>query len=337
VLHAVRRIFPEPVAVKVPQITLVFWVIKIVTTAGGEAASDYLSLDSLGKVVGGGIEVVLLVVALAWQFRTRRYHAAAYWFLAYAIAVGGTGIADFMHLYVGIPYGGTTALWAVVLAVVFALWYRSERTLSIHSITTTRREAFYWATVFSTFALGTALGDFTASVLGLGYFGSAVAFFVAILVPALAWSRFGMNGVLAFWCSYVITRPLGASIADYLSKPHSLSGIALGDGPVALGALALLVALVGYLVLARPDVQESGSHVPGVVRDDPAADVGRLRHLGGTTVRSRGPDARGAGIDRRAVTPVPEPAVAPALPTTAPGRTRPNLGGGHVVIRRDEP
>lgn len=312
VLHALRRIFPEPVAVKVPQITLLFWVVKIVTTAGGEAASDFLALDSVGKVAGGVIEVLLLAIALAWQFRTRRYHAAAYWFLAYAIAVAGTGVADFLHLYIGISYTGTTALWALVLAGVFFFWFRSERTLSIHSITTTRREAYYWATVFSTFALGTAFGDFTASVLGLGYFRSAVLFFVVILVPALAWWKFGVNSVLAFWCSYVITRPLGASIDDYLSKPHSWSGIGLGDGTTALCALAVLVVLVSRLAVARPDRATSGAHVRG--RDPRAAgtsELGRVRHLGGVTVPVRG--------------------VAPS-PVQPPR----NVGGGHVVIRRDE-
>ncbi len=340
-VHAVRRIFPEPTAVKVPaQITLIFWVVKVVTTAGGEATSDFLSIDSLGRVVGGAIEVLLLVVALAWQFRTRRYHAAPYWFLAYAVAVSGTGIADFMHLYLGIPYAGTTVIWAVVLTAVFITWYRSERTLSIHSITTTRRELFYWATVFSTFALGTALGDFTATEVGLGYLGSAVLFFVVILVPALAWSKFGLNSVVAFWCAYVITRPLGASIADYLSKPHSISGINLGDGPVALGAVAVLVVLVGYLVIARPDVQTR----PGVhVRehdDAPRGEshLGRVRHLGGTTIAVRDLDPRAAPPEVVAgATPGPRTTgTAPEVGTPpADSRLGRPPGGGHVVIRRD--
>lgn len=347
VLHAVRRVFQEPVAVKVPQITLLFWVVKIVTTAGGEAASDFLALDSVGKVVGGAIEVLLLGVALAWQFRTRRYHAAAYWFLAYAIAVAGTGVADFLHLVIGISYTGTTAMWAAVLAGVFVAWYRSERTLSIHSITTTRREMYYWATVFSTFALGTAFGDFTASVLGLGFFRSAVIFFVVILLPALAWSKFGMNSVLAFWCSYVITRPLGASIDDYLSKPHSLSGIGLGDGATALGALAVLLVLVGYLLVARPDLQPSGAHVrrAGHVPSG-APELGRVRHLGGTTVSARDLGARDLGAPDLG----PRPAVSRHLGGTTlgaharaprpldprPVQPRRTVGGGHVVIRRDE-
>jgi uncharacterized membrane-anchored protein len=241
-----------PLAAKVPEITFLFWVIKLLTTAGGEATSDYLALHGyfLAAVVEGGIFLVAVII----QFSVRRYVAAAYWFLALAIAIFGTGVADAMHLIVGIPYGGTTALWACILAVVFAVWYRSEGTLSIHSITTTRRELFYWATVFATFALGTALGDFTASVLHLGYLGSAVLFFVVILIPAVAW-RLGMNAIAAFWFAYVVTRPLGASFADWFSKPHDISGLNYGDGPTAAVMLALIVILVGYTAIARYDIQ----------------------------------------------------------------------------------
>src|ERR1700685_4582045 len=179
-----RRFFSEPVAAKVPEITLAFWVIKLLTTAGGEATSDYLALGS--HVTGAAVETGLLVIGLIWQFRTRKYTAAAYWFLAYAIAIFGTGVSDTLHLVIGIPYAGTTALWAVVLALVFWRWHRSEGTLSIHSITTRRRECFYWATVFVTFALGTALGDFTATALGMGYLASGVMFGVGMFIPALA-------------------------------------------------------------------------------------------------------------------------------------------------------
>jgi uncharacterized membrane-anchored protein len=158
---------------------------------------------------------------------------------------------------VHIPYAGTTLLWAVVLAALFAVWHHSEGTLSIHSITTQRREAFYWAAVFATFALGTALGDFTATSLNLGYLASGIFFSVAIFLPALAWWRLGLNSIAAFWMSYVVTRPLGASFADYISKPQSISGINFGDGPTALVfALAVLV-LVSYLAIARPDIQRA--------------------------------------------------------------------------------
>src|SRR6266436_763012 len=201
-----RGFFPQPIAAKVPEIAFLFWVVKILTTCGGEAVSDYLALGN--RPVGAVVEIGLMVIALTWQFRTRRYVAAAYWFLAYAIAIFGTGVSDALHLFIGIPYAGTTLLWAVVLALVFWLWYRSEGTLSIHSIVTRRREAFYWAVVFATFALGTALGDFTASVLGLGYLASAIMFLFIILIPAVAWWRFGLNAIAAFWFAYVVTRPL---------------------------------------------------------------------------------------------------------------------------------
>lgn len=180
----------------------------------------------------------------------------AYWSLAFAIAISGTGISDFLHLDVHIPYAGTTLLWAVVLAAIFWLWQRSEGTLSIHSITTQRSEVFYWATVFATFALGTALGDFTATSLNLGYLASGILFGILILLPALAWWRFGLNSIAAFWMSYVLTRPLGASFADYISKPRAISGINFGDGPTALAFAVAVVVLVLYLAVDRPDIQQ---------------------------------------------------------------------------------
>jgi uncharacterized membrane-anchored protein len=245
--------FPGPTAAKVPEVIFLFWVVKILTTAGGEATSDYLKV--YGNFKGGGVEVALFVVGFVWQFSTRRYSAFAYWFFAYAIAVIGTGVADFLHLDVGIPYAGTTLLWAVVLAAIFFTWYRREGTLSIHSITTQRREAFYWATVFATFALGTALGDFTANSLNLGYLASGIFFTVVIFIPVLAHRRFGLNAIAAFWMSYVVTRPLGASFADYISKPQHLTGLGFGDGPTALiFAIAVFVS-VAYLAIARPDIQ----------------------------------------------------------------------------------
>ena len=198
----------------------------------------------------------MIVVGLVLQFGTRRYRAFAYWFLAYAIAITGTGVADFLHLDVHIPYAGTTLLWAVILAAIFWLWQRSEGTLSIHSITTQRREAFYWATVFATFALGTALGDFTATSLNLGYLDSGILFGVIILIPAVARWQLGLNGIAAFWMSYVVTRPLGASFADYISKPHNLSGINFGDGPTAIVFAVAVFVLVSYLAIARPDIQK---------------------------------------------------------------------------------
>jgi uncharacterized membrane-anchored protein len=257
----VGRVFPAPVAAKVPEVIFLFWVVKILTTAGGEASSDYLK--TLGNIKGGGIELLLFLVGLVWQFSTRRYRAFAYWSLAFAVAIFGTGVSDFLHLDVGIPYAGTTLLWAVILAAIFWIWQRAEGTLSIHSITTQRREAFYWATVFATFALGTALGDFTATTLNLGYLASGILFGVVILLPAVAWRGFGLNSIAAFWMSYVVTRPLGASFADYISKPPSQSGLGFGDGPTAIVFAAAVFVLVAYLAIARPDIQEAGGKPAG--------------------------------------------------------------------------
>jgi uncharacterized membrane-anchored protein len=248
------RRWPEPLAAKVPEIIALFWVVKILTTAGGEATSDWLA--TFGNFVGGGAELVVFVIGLVLQFGTRRYRAFAYWWLAFAIAIFGTGVADFLHLDVHISYAGTTVLWALILAIVFVLWHRQEGTLSIHSVHSRRREFYYWATVFSTFALGTALGDLTATRFNLGFLGSAILFSVLIVLPALARWKFGLNSVLAFWASYVLTRPVGASWVDWVDKPRLLSGLNGGNGPTALACFLLVLALVLYLDIVRPDVQQ---------------------------------------------------------------------------------
>jgi len=263
----------RPLAAKVPEVTFLFWVLKLLTTAGGEAFSDYLALH--GHAAAGAVEILIFVVAVAVQFFTRRYVAAAYWFLALAIAIFGTGVSDALHLIVGIPYAGTTALWTVILALIFWRWHRSEGTLSIHSITTRRREVYYWATVFATFALGTALGDFTAATLHLGYLASGVLFAVVIMIPAVAW-RLGLNAVLAFWAAYVVTRPLGASFADYLSKPV-FGGLGYGDLPVSGVLIGVLAVLVAYTAIARRDIQKPMA--PAVASAGPARRANRAgRH-----------------------------------------------------------
>jgi uncharacterized membrane-anchored protein len=251
----VGRVFPAPLAAKVPEVIFLFWVVKILTTAGGEVTSDWLK--KFGNFGGGGTEVALFVIALVLQFSTRRYRAFAYWSLAYAIAIAGTGFADFQHLDLHIPYIGTTLLWAAILAAVFFVWRRNEGTLSIHSITTQRREGYYWAVVFATFALGTALGDFTATSLGMGYLVSGIFFLAVILLPAVAWRYFGLNSIAAFWMAYVVTRPLGASFSDWISKPASITGLGFGNGRTAIVfGIAVFIA-VSYLAITRPDIQRS--------------------------------------------------------------------------------
>lgn len=243
----------EPLAPKVPEITVLFWVVKILTTGMGESFSDYLGNGNL--VAAGVVLVGGLVFALWLQFRVRRYVAPVYWFAVMMVAVVGTAAADVLHVVLGVPYTASTAFYAVVVAAVFGLWYRSEGTLSIHSIVTRRREMFYWATVLATFALGTAAGDLTAVTLRLGFLPSAVLFAVLIVVPWVAWRRFGMSEVGAFWFAYVLTRPLGASIADWLGKPQAITGLGLGDGTVSAVATVAIVLLVAHLAVARRDIQ----------------------------------------------------------------------------------
>jgi uncharacterized membrane-anchored protein len=256
-----------PLRTKVPEITLLFWVVKLLTTGIGEAASDFLGAKSIPLAAAVGL--VGFVVAMWWQLRTRAYSPAPYWFAVSMVAVFGTMAADGLHKFVGLPYGVTTVMYAIAVAVVFFLWHRSERTLSIHSIVTRRRETFYWSTVLATFALGTAAGDVAAFTLHLGYLASAVLFAAAILVPAIAWARRWLNPIAAFWCAYVLTRPLGASIADWLGKPRNLSGLGYGDGVVTVVGAVAIAAFVAYLV-ARHD---SG---PGfVAATAPAADLTR--------------------------------------------------------------
>ena len=250
---ALQSLFPEPVAAKVPEITALFWVIKVLTTGMGEAASDYLAARNL--VIAGALGLVGFALGMAWQLRVRRYRAGVYWFAVAMVALFGTMAADGLHKGLGIPYAVTTVGYALALAVIFVVWQRSESTLSIHSITTRRREGFYWLTVLATFALGTAAGDLTAFTLHLGYAASIVLFAAAIAVPGIAYARGWMNSVTAFWTAYVLTRPLGASIADWLGKPSSLRGLGYGDGTVTIGATVAIAVLVAYLARSGKDVQ----------------------------------------------------------------------------------
>jgi len=261
-VRSLLRVFnQQPLAAKVPEVTALFWVIKIATTAAGEAISDWLAVENVK--VGLVVEVGMFCLALYLQFRVRRYHAITYWFLALAIATAGTGVADSMHLVLGLPYAGTSLFWLLTLAAIFVLWHRSEHTLDIHSITTSRREKYYWAIVFATFALGTAAGDFAATSLGLGYLASAVFFCVVITIPWVGWRFLGFNEVFAFWFAYVITRPIGASFADYFSKAHHLSGLNFGDFPTALVMTLVVVALVAYTAMVRYDIQSPDVEIAG--------------------------------------------------------------------------
>ena len=260
-MRSLLRVFnQQPLAAKVPEVTALFWVIKISTTAAGEAISDMFVSN---KKVGVVVEVSMFGVALFLQFASRRYSAVTYWFLALAIATAGTGVADTMHLVFGMPYALTSLFWVLVLAAIFYLWDRSEHTLDIHSITTNRREKFYWSVVFATFALGTAVGDFVASTLGLGYLASGLLFCGVILIPWGGWKFLKWNSIFAFWFAYVITRPVGASFADYFSKGHQVSGANFGDWQTALVMTSVVVILVAYTALARYDIQSPDVEIAG--------------------------------------------------------------------------
>ena len=262
-------------ALRVPQITVYFWVIKALSTALGESTSDYL-VHRIHPVPAVLLGFTGFVIALALQFSMRRYVAWTYWFAVVMVGVFGTMAADVLHVGFHVPYIASSLLYAVVLAAVFFTWQRTEHTLSIHSIDTPRREAFYWAAVVATFAMGTALGDLTSVTLGLGYFASGILFSALILIPAIGYRWFGMNSILAFWIAYVLTRPVGASFADWFGKPAALHGLGFGPGPVA-GVLAVVIfILVAYLAITHADVQKGSQ---------PQSERGRRRHTATDRVR----------------------------------------------------
>ena len=239
---------------KVPEITLYFWIIKILATTVGETAADFLDTN-LGLGLTGTTLVMagLLLAALVAQFRCRRYVPGVYWLSVVLISVVGTLITDNLIDNFGIGLRTTTVAFAVALAVTFAAWFATEQTLSIHSIVTGRREAFYWLAILFTFALGTAAGDLLAEGLDVGYWRSALLFAAAIAVVALAHYRFRLGAVLAFWVAYVLTRPLGASIGDYLSQPRDNGGRNLGTVVTSAVFLLTILAVVSYLSVTRRD------------------------------------------------------------------------------------
>jgi uncharacterized membrane-anchored protein len=235
---------------KVPEVTAAFWVTKVLTTGMGETASDFL-FRHLAPPIALAIGLVGLGAALVAQFRARRYLPWVYWLAVTMVSVFGTMAADVAHVGLGVPYLASTMFFLGALAVIFAVWYRSERTLSIHSIHTRRRESFYWATVLATFALGTATGDLTAKTWHLGYLPSAVVFAVIIAMPLVAHRWFRLNAIAAFWFAYVVTRPLGASFADWFAAPRNASGLSWGTGPITLVLTVAIIGLVGYLARRR--------------------------------------------------------------------------------------
>jgi len=240
---------------KVPEITLFFWIIKILCTTVGETGADFLNekmnlgLDGVTIIVG-----IILAVTLVFQFRSKKYIPGVYWLSVVLISIVGTLITDNLTDVLGVPLETTTIIFAISLAVVFAVWYKKEKTLSIHSITTSRREAFYWLAILFTFALGTAAGDLLAESVDLGYLLSAVIFGAMIALIAVSHFGFKVNAVLSFWLAYILTRPLGASIGDYLSQDSDSGGLQLGPEITSIIFLAVILGVVAYLSITKKDV-----------------------------------------------------------------------------------
>jgi len=246
---------------KVPEVTIYFWVIKIMCTTVGETAADYLNVDlGFGLSNTTYIAGALLAAILAVQFGLRRYVPAVYWIVVVVISVFGTLITDNMTDRYNVPLTTSTIGFAVALAVVFAVWYAFERTLSIHTIYTSRREAFYWLAILFTFALGTAAGDLSAEKFSLGYGPSILIFGGMIAAVAVAHYAFRLNAVLSFWLAYILTRPLGASIGDWTSQhSHKYGGLGLGTTDTSYIFLGCILLLVTFLSITRRDVTETQS------------------------------------------------------------------------------
>lgn len=233
---------------KVPEVTLFFWLIKMMSTTVGETAADFLNMDlGWGLTNTTVLTGVLFVIALALQLRATRYVPALYWATVLLISVFGTLVTDNLTDRFGVPLAFSTGLFGAFLSLTFVLWFNEERTLSIHSITTRKRELFYWVAILFTFSLGTAAGDWAAEVLNLGYFNAATLFGVLILLTVLAFYLFRANSVVCFWIAYILTRPFGASCGDLLSQSPVNGGVGLGTTGTSILFLLTIISLVGYL------------------------------------------------------------------------------------------
>ncbi|MCT7378095.1 hypothetical protein [Chelativorans salis] len=243
-----------PMLNKVPEITLYFWIIKIMATTVGETAADYLNVNlGFGLTNTSWVMSGLLVAVLAYQLMRRQYVPWLYWLTVILISIVGTLITDNLTDAFGVPLWTSTAVFSVLLAVTFMAWYAAERTLSIHTIFTTRRELFYWAAILFTFALGTAGGDLATEGVGLGYMQGTLIFGGLIALTTVAYYAMGLNAVLAFWIAYILTRPLGASIGDLLSQPPADGGLGLSHFGINAVFFVIIVALIGYLTASRAD------------------------------------------------------------------------------------
>lgn len=246
---------------RVPEVTVAFWLIKLLAVTMGETAADYLAVNlGLGLATTSFIMTAILAVALVLQFAQRRYVPWAYWLAVVLISVVGTLVTDNLVDGFGVRLETTTLVFSVALMATFAVWYASERTLSIHTIFTTKREVFYWLAILFTFSLGTSAGDLLAERFSLGYLTTGLIFGGIIAVIAFAYYRFGLNGILAFWLAYILTRPLGASFGDLLSQPVEYGGFGFGTTYTSLLFLGCIVATVVYMSVSRSG-EEGGTEV----------------------------------------------------------------------------
>ena len=243
--NALERILPTRTQgnwSKVPEVTALFWVIKILSTGMGETGADYVD-KKFNPIYPVTIAMIILALSLKWQFGKEKFVTATYWFAVVMVSVCGTMVADALHVALGVPYSISTPLFALALSLIFAGWWISEHTLSIHSITSPRREMFYWLTVITTFALGTAAGDLTAVTLHMGYLSSGIMFAALFLIPGVLYKFRGLTEVTAFWTAYIITRPFGASFADWMGVTKVRGGLDWGTGPVTI-VLALIICIL---------------------------------------------------------------------------------------------
>lgn len=240
---------------KVPEITIFFWIIKVLCTTVGETASDFLNVNLGFGLYGTAIVAgILLAVVLLFQFRSKKYVPAIYWLAVVLISIFGTLVTDIMTDSIGVPLEISTIGFTVLLIITFAIWYTNEKTLSMHSINTTKREAFYWLAILFTFALGTASGDLMAESLGLGYLMTGLIVLTIVVITVIAW-RLGLDSVLGFWIVYIMTRPLGASLGDYLTQPPKYSGLGLGATLTTAIFLAAILLTVVLLSVAKIDTR----------------------------------------------------------------------------------
>lgn len=242
-LHTLNQV--KHIAAKVPEITFYFWITKLLTTGMGEVASDYL-FEHLNPLISAPLSVLIFIAAMILQFKVRKYVPGVYWLVVVMVSIFGTMAADVVRVGFGVPYMVSTIFFVVALAVILFTWFSKENTLSVHSIFTRRREIFYWLTVLTTFALGTSAGDMTATSMHLGYFSSGLLFTGMLVIPAVGYFMFGMKEIFAFWFAYILTRPVGASFADWLSASQSNGGMGFGSGAVSLVLTIFIIILVVF-------------------------------------------------------------------------------------------